>query len=185
MFTLTLIKSALWVLFFETLQNIPSMFGMVWAMAEKSWKKYLYAFGGMVVCAFFIAALENTKLLGTTIAPSVPTLQGVVTYGVILGIGACIYVFLTQWGNKWSDTAVGVALAVATSVSSFKPDEYWSVRFFSHTIAFAVAAVILLIELRKAKGAKTTKEKLRFVVTTTIIMSVIIAWIDYTPFLVK
>ena len=185
MITFQFIQSALFVLFFETIQNIPSMVGMVWAMAEKSWKRYVYAFGGMFVCAFLIAALENTKLLATTIQPAHPTITGIITYGVILGTAACVYVFLSQWGNKYSDMVIGVVLAILISVSSFTPDEYGSIRFFSHTIAFSTATVFLLSEFRKAKEAKTLKLKLRFIVTTTLIMSVIIAWIDYTPFLIR
>lgn len=179
------LKIFLWVLIIEGIQNIPAMAGMVFALGTDGLLPYALSFLGMMTTAIVISLTENIKLRFTNLDQEESTFLGTLGYGAGLSVFSWVYIYVSQWGDWQRDLLVGAIMGALLSVASFKRESWFTPRFFSHTISFAVAAAGILYLLRLAKTAEMLGEKVAFVILTTIIMTVIIAVIDYGPFLQK
>jgi len=177
--------SFLWVLVFESIQNLPAMVGMVYGLSSVGISKYVLSMIGMIITAAVIAVTENLKLRGTTLPQEATTVSKTVGYGLLMGVFAWGYIWVSQWGNwKW-DLLVGMMLGGVLSGASFSSKSWGTARFWSHTISFSLTASVLLVLLRQAQAATLPEEKILLIIATTAVMPIMIVAIDYGPFLFR
>jgi tetrahydromethanopterin S-methyltransferase subunit F len=191
-----MIISFLKVLFFEYLQNIPSIIAII--LAARSWKNskkgiaMLYAVGGSVLSFLSIVLTEPILLRSTTLPPD-GALEGGIMVNVLAGsimfaVFAILFtIYVNQkWSNKKIDIIAGIVLAISLSLlqSSQSDQSYSLARSLSHTLAFIISFPITIILIRDAILIKSIKKAMMKGVVATLVMSVIIVIVDYGSFLI-
>lgn len=191
-----MIYGLLWLLFWETIQNIPSILGVVFTI--KFWKhsnrylKAVFPLLGGIGTVIMLGTFENIKLQVTTLpSESLNTIES-----FLIGTAAfSIFIFLAgwyysaKWSNNTSDIIFGVSVAllltvveVWANVAKGDHDVNSFARVGGHTVAFLISFPVTVLLIRKASEAKGWLLFVR-ILAALAAMSAIIVVIDYLPFL--
>jgi hypothetical protein len=170
------------ILFWETLENWPPVVGLALAvrMLSDSWLSAL-------ICLVVSTALGAIAIHFTEIRKfsNQPTLKESVVNFVVFTLLAILFLLYyapgdTWWTNWVTDLGfgaiVGVALAMGESLG-------WSntATLKTHALAMAIASALILLALRFLYRLQPFGLMLLTGSIVTLVISLIIVWIDYWP----
>jgi hypothetical protein len=183
------------ILFFETVQNLPAVVGFV--MATRLWPRaqwpgaVLSAAVGCSLSVLVIGLTERFQLRSTSLdagsaAPAMPALTEMGGFAAGFTAGALLLVayLSARWSSWRTDLLLGAGagLLLALFEIFLVADPPPLARSVSHALAFLIMGPVVLIGVRMGKGAPLGWALLA-TLPLTLAMSLIIALIDYGPFL--
>ncbi len=169
------------IVFWESLENLPLFIGFLLAVkfrAENLGLALVCLVAGTALGAGLIHFTETKKYSNQ---PSLK--ETLVNFGVFTGLAIPFVFYLSApdawWSNWITDIILGSALGAVLAVA-----ESWGwsnkATVKTHAVSMSIAAVAILISIRLIYSGNT------FILVAgglllTIIVSIIIAWIDYWP----
>lgn len=192
---MTLLYSFFWLLFWETIQNIPSVVGVVFTIkswkSENKWLKFIIPLLGGIGTVIMLGVFENIKLQVTTLPSESVNNMGSIAIGVVT---FTVFILLAGWyySSKWSSTKSDVIFGVSVALL-LTALEVWAnvvkgdhavnsyARVFAHTISFLLAFPATVVVIRKASQVSGGMLAI-WTLAALLLMSGIIVAIDYLPF---
>jgi hypothetical protein len=185
------VKNFLRILGFEGLQNLPAVLGLVsahwlWTRNQHLWAIFSVVLGSVCSVAA-IALTERAQLQRTSLAPSPPPAPSeMAMFAMGFSAGAILLVAYldARWSDLWTDLLLGAGAGAILALFEifFTAEPPPLARSVSHALSFAVMGPVVLIGVRVTKGAPLGWALLA-ALPLTLAMSLIIALIDYGPFL--
>lgn len=185
------ILSFLWVLVVEYFQNIPFVVGLVAGSSGIKrglpwWKWSLMYLSSSFVAAVAISSTDWIKVMATTRTTYQPDLLRMLRTGTIFSVGCgllVIYFILTSRLKHPSlaDVVFGLLIGAATAIVQAKGIPPALVAL--HALGFAIAGGSLIALVRHSGEVAPGRKMLAWIGWLTLMISVLIVFFDYLPFL--
>jgi hypothetical protein len=189
----------LWVTFFEFTQNFTALLALILYMKNIQDKKpkvaVIWGLGGAMLSSALIALLEGIKISVTSL-PAVDPITWSTLIAIII-LGAVFYVLIVTMSKYFlnpkttykTDVIIGIVSAlvlsgveIAMSLSQGDANLLSVGRIVGHTGAFLIAFPITVIGIRYTLNQKRVGAVFFKTMLVAIVMSLIIAAVDYLPF---